>query len=358
MALSDFAVGAQASIQKLLAERELARRQAIEDEYKRMQEARLTRRMDLDEQDAIWQAEDRAAGRENQRLTSLGTLAEAIPPGEYGESDVMSALSQSPYGALMTKSPAIEAEPMFEGPTPEGEPTGEVIRKGRGALYTKRPTRNQQKDIEAAENTKRDDERAAEVAAETKRHNEAMEKRPPAQGRETFEEWQRKYDYERANPKQTAQALRPATGSERQALAFYNRAKDAVDTIATPNKLGASLEDTVAKSGIGTQLGLQYAPNILQSGSQQSYRQAQRAFTEARLRKESGAAINPTEYENDAKTYFAQPGDKPETVKQKRQMRETVLNGLKFAAGKAYEEFYGEGNVMSADDYIQKYGGR
>lgn len=135
--------------------------------------------------------------------------------------------------------------------------------------------------------------------------------------------------------------LKPATPAERQSLAFFNRAQDAVKTITDPGAGGKSLEDQVAKSGIMTQAGLQYLPNALQTTMQQSYRQAQRAFTEARLRKESGAAIPESEFQNDAKTYFAQPGDGPAMIDQKRKARETLLKGMRFASGKAYGEFYG-----------------
>lgn len=127
---------------------------------------------------------------------------------------------------------------------------------------------------------------------------------------------------------------RPSLGAERQSLAYFNRAKQASDDIG-------NMEDAIAKMGLAGQARLQVAPNILQSESNQRYRQAQRAFTEARLRKESGAAIPQGEYENDARTYFAQPGDGPEVIAQKRRARQTVLDGLKFASGKAYEEFYG-----------------
>jgi len=133
-----------------------------------------------------------------------------------------------------------------------------------------------------------------------------------------------------------AQAARAVTGQERTALAFFNRAKEAVDNIAP-------IEKEVAGSGLAGQAQLKYAPNLLQTEAQQAYSQAQRAFTEARLRKESGAAIPKHEYENDAKTYFAQPGDSASTIEQKRKARQTVLDGLAFGAGKAYEEFYGEG---------------
>lgn len=132
-----------------------------------------------------------------------------------------------------------------------------------------------------------------------------------------------------------AQAARAVTGQERNVLAFFNRAEQAAN-IVTP------LEDRISKMGLIGQAGLQTLPNFLQPEQNQSYRQAQRAFTEARLRKESGAAIPPAEYENDSKTYFAQPGDTAATLEQKRKARQTVLDGLAFSSGKAYEEYYGE----------------
>lgn len=135
--------------------------------------------------------------------------------------------------------------------------------------------------------------------------------------------------------KPAAQAARAVTGQERQTLAFYNRAKESDD-------LAVKFEESVASQGLGSQYQQQYAPNVLQTREQQQYRQAQRAFTEARLRKESGAAIPVAEYENDARTYFAQPGDDAATRAQKRQARQTVLEGLKFSSGRAYEEFFGE----------------
>jgi hypothetical protein len=150
--------------------------------------------------------------------------------------------------------------------------------------------------------------------------------------------WVRESD---AVGKSAAQAARSVTGSERQTLSFYNRAKDASDTVTT-GKSGESLEERVSGVGLLGQAQLEYAPNVFQNQEQQSYRQAQRAFTEARLRKESGAAIPDAEYASDAKTYFAQPGDTKETIAQKRKARQAVLDGLKFSSGKAYDEFYGE----------------
>lgn len=157
--------------------------------------------------------------------------------------------------------------------------------------------------------------------------------------------WVRKGD---AVGQPAAQAPRAVTGQERQTLAFYNRAKDAVSTITDAPDGGDSMEQRIAGMSLISQERLQHAPNFLQSEEGQKYRQAQRAFTEARLRKESGAAIPTAEYENDARTYFAQPGDGKNIIEQKRKARQTVLDGLKFSAGKAYEEYYGEPNVSPA----------
>ena len=139
---------------------------------------------------------------------------------------------------------------------------------------------------------------------------------------------------------------RPSLGAERQTLSYFNRAKQASEDIG-------NMEDGIAQMGLAGQARLQMAPNIMQSESNQRYRQAQRAFTEARLRKESGAAIPQGEYENDAKTYFAQPGDGPEVIAQKRQARQVVLDGLKFASGKAFDEFYGQSNQAPASSAPQ-----
>jgi hypothetical protein len=131
-----------------------------------------------------------------------------------------------------------------------------------------------------------------------------------------------------------AQTMKPPTGAERGALGFYKRAKEA-------NETAVPLENDIAKMSLAGQARLEYAPNFLQSREGQSYRQAQRAFTEARLRKESGAAIPPSEYDNDARTYFAQPGDAPETIKQKQAARKTVLESIAGSTGRAWEEEYG-----------------
>jgi hypothetical protein len=185
-------------------------------------------------------------------------------------------------------------------------------------------------------------ERMAEIAAQraagSGRSSGAMRKITYTdENGDTVEEYVTPDEARRRGPMKKPVTQKPVTGAERQTLSFYNRAKEASEALAQ-----GGLEERVSKqNGMGALWG-QYAPNIAQTKDQQLYRQAQRAFTEARLRKESGAAIAAHEYDNDARIYFAQPGDSPETIAQKQKARQAVLDGLKFSAGKAYSEFYGE----------------
>jgi hypothetical protein len=139
---------------------------------------------------------------------------------------------------------------------------------------------------------------------------------------------------------ETAKAVAEAkpeksTPAEKKTLAFWERGKFAADSIAP-------LEEGIANKNLGQQAWLQFMPNATQSEKDQKYRQAQRQFTESHLRPESGAAISETEYANDAKTYFAQPGDTPSTLAQKRAARAVILEGMKTEAGAAYEQKYGK----------------
>jgi hypothetical protein len=139
----------------------------------------------------------------------------------------------------------------------------------------------------------------------------------------------------------SAVADRPSSAIEKRSLGFYLRAKDAVDQLESDYK-GQPLHEKVGLKDAGGQLWASHAPNLLQPEENQLYRQAQRQFTEARLRKDSGAAIPEHEFVNDRKTYFAQPGDTPDVIARKRLARENLLASLKMESGRAYAEHYGD----------------
>jgi hypothetical protein len=77
--------------------------------------------------------------------------------------------------------------------------------------------------------------------------------------------------------------------------------------------------------------------NSIISNDAQSYNQAKLNFITAALRKESGAAISQSEYDNAEKTYFPQPGDSRQQIEQKRQAREDVIKGFEISAGPGAE---------------------
>lgn len=134
---------------------------------------------------------------------------------------------------------------------------------------------------------------------------------------------------------------RAASGVEKRAMGFFNRARQAdVDL--------EGLEPEIQGMGLSEQAYMAAAPNFMQTETGQRYTQAQRAFTEARLRKDSGAAIPEQEFANDRRTYFAQPGDSASTLQQKRRARAAVLASLGSEAGQALVEFEGDGAAASA----------
>jgi hypothetical protein len=143
---------------------------------------------------------------------------------------------------------------------------------------------------------------------------------------------------------------KPANGQQRRALNFFNRAMQADTEIE-------NIEPDVAKLGPAGQIRLGYqglGSNWIQSQVGQSYTAAQRAFTEARLRKDSGAAIPEHEYENDRRTYFAQGGDSEVTLQQKRRARAGVLASLAYETGPALNEFYGDDASVMMDGLKQR----
>ncbi|WP_316196283.1 MULTISPECIES: hypothetical protein [unclassified Bradyrhizobium] len=76
--------------------------------------------------------------------------------------------------------------------------------------------------------------------------------------------------------------------------------------------------------------------NLAQSPQYQKFNQAKSAFITALLRQESGAAIGKSEFDRYDKELFPQPGDGPDVVKQKAQMRASAIEQMRGAAGPGY----------------------
>lgn len=80
--------------------------------------------------------------------------------------------------------------------------------------------------------------------------------------------------------------------------------------------------------------------NYLTSADRQKYEQAKRDFINAQLRRESGAAIAPSEFDSANKQYFPTPGDSPEVIQQKTANRRAAVEAMGREGGPSYKPKY------------------
>lgn len=80
-----------------------------------------------------------------------------------------------------------------------------------------------------------------------------------------------------------------------------------------------------------------FVSNYITSADFQKFDQAKRDFVNAVLRRESGAAISQSEFDNANKQYFAQPGDTPERIAEKRRNRQDAIAGVAGGGGQSYK---------------------
>jgi len=143
---------------------------------------------------------------------------------------------------------------------------------------------------------------------------------------------------------------KPLTESQGNATAFGMRMKESNQLINDLEKKGVTNTGVVRSTigGIvgmtpfigdkmqqGVQSGMNVFPGALggPSAEQQQVDAARKNFITAVLRKESGAAISPTEFYTEAQKYFPQPGDAASVIKQKQNARETAIKALEIQAG-------------------------
>lgn len=123
-----------------------------------------------------------------------------------------------------------------------------------------------------------------------------------------------------------------------------DQAKNAGFALRMENSMGIIDQFSGAATGVGgaiqSILPGGALTNFLRTPEYQQLDQAQRDFVNATLRRESGAAIAPSEFENAKKQYFPQPGDSPQVIEQKRVNRELALEGVKLGAGENVVETY------------------
>ena len=143
---------------------------------------------------------------------------------------------------------------------------------------------------------------------------------------------------------------KPLTESQGNATAFGMRMIESNQLINDLEKKGVT-NTGVVRSTLGgiagmtpfigekLQQGVQSGMNVLPgalggpSAEQQQVDAARKNFITAVLRKESGAAISPSEFYNESQKYFPQPGDSDSVISQKRHARETAIKAMEIQAG-------------------------
>lgn len=127
-------------------------------------------------------------------------------------------------------------------------------------------------------------------------------------------------------------STKPLTDSQAKALGFGTRMQEsdkligslASEGVKTPSLIKQSVEGIPV---IGGALGMA-ANATVASPKQQQVEQAQRDFVNAVLRRESGAAISSSEFDNARKQYFPQPGDSAPVLAQKTANRKLASEGV------------------------------
>lgn len=91
------------------------------------------------------------------------------------------------------------------------------------------------------------------------------------------------------------------------------------------------------------------AANKMKSTDRQKFEQAKRDFVNAQLRRESGAAISPSEFDSANKQYFPTVGDSAEVIAQKAANRRAAIEAMGREGGPSYRpkfKFDQQGRVM------------
>jgi len=145
---------------------------------------------------------------------------------------------------------------------------------------------------------------------------------------------------------------KPMTGDQSNAALFADRMAASEEIISNAGPEVTDIEQKVLA-------GIPGVGNLVISPEYRKFDQAKRDFINATLRRESGAAIAASEFDNAEKQYFPQPGDDPQTIEQKKRNRQIAIKGIARAAGPTYQtpEPPNGKKDLSDDELVKKYGG-
>lgn len=152
----------------------------------------------------------------------------------------------------------------------------------------------------------------------------------------------KKVELARAQAEATAGA-RPATQAEHQAGEYANRFEQSEETFGD-----ATFAHQIANMPLLKFLTESALPASAQSPEIQRYWQAAENLINAKLRDESGAVINASEFLHAHKQYLPQPGNTAEALNMKRENRRVARESAIRSAGKAYQPYVRQGPAASA----------
>ena len=116
---------------------------------------------------------------------------------------------------------------------------------------------------------------------------------------------------------------KPLTAEQSKALGYGSRLVQSNDII---NDIG---DQFATKPAFNLSVfGKSLVPGFLKSGAQKQFEQAKKNFINSVLRRESGAAISPSEFENAEDQYFPKLGDDKGTLGQKQANRFLVTGNF------------------------------
>lgn len=144
---------------------------------------------------------------------------------------------------------------------------------------------------------------------------------------------------------------KPLTDTQSTTLGYVQRMNDANSVITQQGSSGTSGWQSFLS-------GIPGVGNYLTSSDYQQLQQAERNFTNAVLRKESGAAISPGEFDSASQQYFPQPGDSQAVIDQKTQNRNRAIASLSQSANVPTSYVTGQTSTSggSYQDYLKAIG--
>ena len=104
---------------------------------------------------------------------------------------------------------------------------------------------------------------------------------------------------------------------------------------------------TLSQAAVGSSFG-----NRFVSPEHQMFDQASRNLINAILRRESGAAIAPSEFESAQRQYLPVPGDSPEVLAMKRQNRESLIQTMYGSIGRPVDRTFDNSDLHASETTV------